>query len=167
MTPDGSVPSIPLVPAGNDLDFLRSVVALLAGWGVDTWVFGGWAEEIHGLSPPREHEDIDLLYVAADFDRVDALCHEGAVTEIVAKRFPHKRALVIDGVMVELFLVQRDGVGMHTDFWASVRLDWPSNTLSTQRGIPVASESALAAFRMDHARVHEPRQGWVAKAENT
>jgi hypothetical protein len=155
--------SILVVPPENDIDFPRSVVALLAALGVDTWVFGGWAEEIHGLSRPRSHSDIDLLYVAAKFDRIDALCNDGALTEIAAKRFPHKRALDIDGVMVELFLVQCDEAGMHTEFWGTVRHDWPNDTLGAHRGIPVASKSALAGFRLNHERVHKPRAAWLAK----
>ena len=129
-------------------------------------MFGGWAEEIHGLSLPPQHADIDLLYPAANFDRIDALRREGELSEIVAKRFPHKRALDVDGVMVELFLAQRDGTGMHTDFWGSVRHDWPSDTLCTREGIPVVSKTALAGYRTDHERVHKPRPGWLAKADD-
>ena len=32
--------------------------------GIDTWVFGGWGEELRGLIRPREHVDLDLLYPA-------------------------------------------------------------------------------------------------------
>jgi hypothetical protein len=153
--------------ADNDLSHLRSVVALLRSVGLDTWVFGGWAEELRGISRSRAHADIDLLYLAAGFDRVDRLCHEGALSEIVAKRFPHKRALAVDGVMVELFLVQRDGAGLHTDFWATVRHEWPRDSLSTHRGLPVARTGALLGYRIAHERVHEPRPAWLRAIENT
>ncbi len=42
---------------------------------------------------------------------MDEFLARGDVQEIVAKRFPHKRAFEVDGVMVELFLVQADEAG--------------------------------------------------------
>lgn len=135
------------VAAASGPELLGRVVSLLFGHGVDTWVFGGWAEEIRALSQPREHRDIDLLYPAHDFGRVDALFRQGALREIAGKRFPHKRAFELDGVMVELLLVRRDGARLYTDFWAAVRHVWPDDTLSTARGLRVASEAALRGFR--------------------
>ena len=41
----------------------RAATCLLVR-GVDTWVFGGWGEELRGLIAPREHADLDLLYPA-------------------------------------------------------------------------------------------------------
>lgn len=45
----------------NDMRLLRSVVATLGQSGVRALVFGGWAEELHGMTPARAHQDIDLL----------------------------------------------------------------------------------------------------------
>jgi hypothetical protein len=36
----------------NDLSFVERAVSLLASKGVDTWVFGGWGEELRGLIKP-------------------------------------------------------------------------------------------------------------------
>ena len=55
----------------NDLAFVERVQAMLRAYGVETWVFGGWGEELRGLAAPREHVDVDLLY-PADSYRVDA-----------------------------------------------------------------------------------------------
>jgi hypothetical protein len=91
------------------------VTSLLDDALVDVWLFGGWAEELQGLVPARAHRDVDLLHPAEDFTRVDALLRaEPALVEIVAKRFAHKRAFLLDGVMVELFLVRSDpGLLLH------------------------------------------------------
>jgi hypothetical protein len=101
----------------NDLTYVRGVLGLLAAHDLRVWLFGGWAEELHGVTAPRPHKDIDLLYPANDFRQVDGFLSGGTVDEIVAKRFPHKRAFELDGVMTELFLVQQDAAGRYTSFW--------------------------------------------------
>lgn len=100
-----------------------------------------------GLVAPRPHRDIDLLYPAPDFAAVDELLASGAVDEIVAKRFPHKRAFELDGVMTELFLVRNDPAGHYTDFWGDQRYDWPNDVFGHVDGVPVTSAAALTGFR--------------------
>jgi aminoglycoside-2''-adenylyltransferase len=131
----------------NDLAYVRKVLGLLSAHDLRVWLFGGWGEELHGLVAPRPHKDIDLLYPAADFTAVDAFLARGLVDEIAAKRFPHKRAFELDGVMTELFLVQRDATGLYTYFWDQHRYDWPLDVLSHAQGLPVASVAALGGFR--------------------
>lgn len=94
-------------------------MARLQAAGVRVWLFGGWAEELLGLRRPSEHRDIDLLYPAADFALADAfMAADGRVTEITAKRFPHKRAFLSDDIMVELILAQpASSGGYFTCFW--------------------------------------------------
>jgi hypothetical protein len=61
---------------------------------IATWLFGGWAEELWHLSPPRLHRDIDLLYPARNFQQLDGwlLMASDELIPIVAKRFSHNRA---------------------------------------------------------------------------
>lgn len=96
----------------------------LARAGIDCLLFGGWAEEALGLCQPRAHADIDLLLPAESFDLLDRLLASGAVTEIAAKRFAHKRAFLVDGTMIEITLVQREGDTAVTWFWGDVRFEW-------------------------------------------
>jgi hypothetical protein len=98
----------------NDLSFVRSTMTLLERHGIQTWLFGGWAEELRGMARPRRHRDIDLLHRSSDFEIVDHFLGSGLVDEIPAKRLPHKRAFVVDGVMVEILLV---GPDLTTTFW--------------------------------------------------
>jgi hypothetical protein len=133
----------------NDLALVERVIGLLASRGVPAWVFGGWAEELLGLAPARSHGDVDLLVAADDWTAVDALLTE--LDEIEAKRFAHKRAFVIDGVMVELFLVRRDEDSLFTTFWGE-RRDWPVDTLDDDSALPVASAAAVAGYRTAHPR---------------
>lgn len=126
----------------NDLGFVERAVSLLTSKGVDTWVFGGWGEELRGLILPREHVDLDLLYAAEDWDEVDVLYLDW----FASKRYPWKRAFALEGVMVELFLVQRDERGWFTQLKRR-RHDWPENLLGTNGRLPVASTAALASYR--------------------
>jgi hypothetical protein len=126
----------------NDLALVERAVHLLASRGLDTWVSGGWGEELRGLILPRAHADVDLLYPASDWSEADALYLDW----IEAKRHPWKRAFSLEGVMVELFLVQRDERGWFTQL-ARRRHDWPENLLGTNGRLPVASTVALASYR--------------------
>jgi hypothetical protein len=113
-----------------------------------TWVFGGWAAELLGLSLPRLHHDVDLLYPADSFEAVDVFLAGGDVEEIPAKRFPHKRAFEYDGIMVELFLVRCTEDGRFTDFWGVNRHRWPADVLDVHAGgLRVASALSLIDYR--------------------
>ena len=131
----------------NDLRFVADLVVTLRREGIDTWIFGGWAEELHGLSRPREHRDVDLLYRGDDWRRVDAFL--AGVDEVVGKRFPHKRAFMADGVLVELFLVQRDRDGWFTLFPAR-EFRWPDDLFRETGALPVADLASVVAYRRDH-----------------
>jgi hypothetical protein len=122
----------------NDLTFVLRVVDLLASHGLRTWVFGGWGEELRGLRAPCTHADVALLYPAPDFARLDTLDLEW----VAARRLAHRRAFVLDGVLVELLLVARDGEGWHTGAHR-----WPSNVFVSAGRLPVASAEALGAYR--------------------
>jgi hypothetical protein len=126
----------------NDLAFVERAQTLLRSKGVETWVFGGWGEELRGLIKPRDHVDVDLLYAGESWDAVDELYldwNDG-------KRFPWKRAFVLEETAVELFLVQHDEQGWYTTL-ARRTHRWPDNVLASNGHLRVASTAALASFR--------------------
>ncbi|MFL5962346.1 MAG: nucleotidyltransferase domain-containing protein [Gaiellaceae bacterium] len=126
----------------NDLAFVERAISLLASKGVDAWVFGGWGEELRGLITPREHVDLDLLHPAEDWSIVDNLYLDW----IDEKRFDWKRAFRLEGVLVELFLVQHDERGWYTQLERR-RHNWPTKVFAGTGRIPVASTAALAGYR--------------------
>jgi aminoglycoside-2''-adenylyltransferase len=126
----------------SDHVFVARVVKMLASKGVDTWIFGGWAEELRGLINPRPHVDIDLLYPQEDWTIVDGL----SLDWIDGKRLPWKRAFRLEGITVELFLVQYDAAGWYTQLERR-RHNWPANVFSDTRIVPVVSTAALASYR--------------------
>jgi hypothetical protein len=126
----------------NDLAFVERAQTLLRARGIETWVFGGWGEELRGLIRPREHADLDLLYPAETWDEVDAL----TLDFDAAKRFGWKRAFWLEGVRVELFLVRRDEQGWYTELDKRVHR-WPDNVVASNGHLRVASTAALASHR--------------------
>ncbi len=135
----------------HDLSFVLRVADLLEGARLRTWLCGGWAEELRGLRAPREHSGIDLLYPGRDLDRVDRfIARAAAVDERVEKKLPGKRAFELEGVLVQLLLVQRDDHGWFTDLPGG-RHRWPPDVFSTAGRLPVASEAALTGYRAARA----------------
>jgi hypothetical protein len=136
----------------NALPLVRRVVEELRTAGFRPQVFGGWAEELHGVISPRPHSDIDLLLVDPALDRLDQfLARRG---EIVAKRFSHKPAYVVDGMMVELFLVERCADGYTTTFFGSMRWPWPDLAApATVASLPLATTEALSMYRANHGAI--------------
>ena len=55
----------------NTQQFLEDTLQELKSASINTWIFGEWAEELWGLRPPGLHGDVDLLFPADDFSRVD------------------------------------------------------------------------------------------------
>src|SRR5207248_4248726 len=106
----------------NDLAFVERAVRFLESQAIDTWIFGGWGEELRGLIHPREHVDLDLLYPGESWEWVDELELEWDAS----KRFPWKRAFFFEATRVELFLVQRDAEGWYTQL-KERRHKWPDN----------------------------------------
>ena len=139
----------------NDVALLRETVASLAASEFQLAVFGGWAEELHGLSGPRPHHDIDLIVLDADLADLDQFVRERG--ELVIKRQTHKRAFTSAGVLIELFIVDTSAGRPTTNFWDSCLYDWPDIGPVEVDGLPVATVAALSAYRRDHARFHTHR----------
>ena len=138
--------------ASNDLPFVLRVVDLLAEEGFSTWLFGGWAEELRGLVPPRAHRDLDLLYPAPDFNRLDAFFLSSRVDEVGDDR-AYARAFELDGITVELLLVSRDADGWFTDFRQG-RHRWSADVFTRAANPSVASADALTGYRAAYASLH-------------
>jgi Aminoglycoside-2''-adenylyltransferase len=132
----------------NDLGFVMRVVDLLEDARLRVWLFGGWAEELRGLRAPCEHTDVDFLYPGRDFSRVDRFV--GATDDTR----PHKRTFEVEGIQVELLLVQKDERGWFTEL-PSGRHSWPADVFANAGRLPVASVAALESYR--HSRRADTR----------
>lgn len=143
------------------VELVADVVQALADAQIETWLFGGWAEELSGLCPPRLHRDIDLLYPAQDFDRLEEFLRTHPNRqEVRAKRFPHKRAWEWQGVLIEVFLLRPGAGELVTDFFGELQFVWPQDTLLSSvklpnGTLPCASVAALRLYRARHGEVEQ------------
>ncbi len=141
-----------MTSSNNTLELVIEVKKMLKAANIETWIFGGWAEELLHMIPPRAHNDIDLLYLAEDFNKVDSfLLNNSECIEILPKHFHHKRAFRYKGIMIELFLVTKNSEKHSTNFWGNIEYTWPKNTFTENKRI--VSKDALRAFRRDHDTV--------------
>jgi hypothetical protein len=134
-----------------------SVLARLEQNGLSCLLFGGWAEEAFGLVAPRIHRDIDLLLPAKSFSTVDEMLLDQSAefTEILIKRFAHKRAFFFEGAMVEIILVQETGKSAVSHFWGDNTFAWKlpldENCSLNGKSLRAASRDNLRHFRENHA----------------
>jgi hypothetical protein len=133
-----------------DLAGIRCLIQKLADQGIRVWLFGGWAEEVRGLTAPRAHKDVDLLYPGTDFSALDAFMRgTSGLPEVAVKRTPCSRAFEIEGNFVEFYLVQADEDGFFTDFWGYLHR-WPRGHAGRRDGVPGRQrrESGRLAIRL-------------------
>lgn len=153
----------------NNKEFLLKVHKKLYDSGINTFIFGGWAEELLGIIKPRDHKDIDLLYLADDFELVDQFIKKNNLLEVLQKRFTHKRAFEVDGILVEIFLVNKSGQEYTTDFFGNYKFVWPTDTFSKNlnEDVLMVSPDALAEYRKEHKNIMKKavplsiRKTWV------
>ena len=140
----------------------------LAQAQIATWLSGGWAEELWGLSPPRSHQDVDLHYPAATFAQLDWwLTRTADLVAISAKRFAHKRAFLCEDILIEVVLLKPDEKGGYlTNFFSGrSQLAWPPDSLKilvvSGHRIPIASEEALGLYRQHYHLVAEAYRAYL------
>jgi len=137
------------------------IVGRLGERGAPCALFGGWAEEALGITPPRPHADLDLLLPAASFESLDRLLAAAPdLAEIALKRFAHKRAFLIDGLMVEVVLVREENGTAFTWFWGDVRFEWlaPLTEACRLGGHPLSATSRENLRR--YRALHRATQPW-------
>ncbi|OLP57381.1 hypothetical protein BJF92_16435 [Rhizobium rhizosphaerae] len=157
-------------PATNTAGLVHAVLACLEAADLPCLLFGGWAEEALGLRPPGPHGDIDLVYVGPGFAGLDAflaggqrLCpHDTPLRSLPAKRFPHKRAFLVEDVLCEILLVDlHDGLPA-TCFWGDTLFFWERPLAEATPAVlgglpvPVMSRANLLAYRA----LHRETQPW-------
>ena len=151
----------------NNLKSLRYIFGRLQKSGIDCIVFGGWAKELSGTIIPQPHSDIDLLYIGSNFEKVDAFIKNNPdMNEILEKHFPHKRAFLCNGVMVELLLVIQRDAKFTTNFWNEYKLEWPTITtthLETphQQDLLICNPSVVDYYHQHEQEIAEVRARYM------
>jgi len=146
-------------PINNTKPKLLEIVTKLQNEGLEIVVFGGWSAELQGIENARLHSDIDLLILDGDFNHlVKFITHNE--WEVI-KSYSHKKAFIVDSIMVEVFLVKIDDNELATEFIGeegSVVFHWPSKLFikRTTEGtsIKLATKNAMSKYRKNHAKIH-------------
>ncbi|MDO8512828.1 MAG: hypothetical protein Q7S57_06165 [bacterium] len=151
----------------NNFDFLRYIVTRLQQAGIACVIFGGWAEELTGAIAPRQHSDIDILYISDSFKKVDVFIKKQIdITEIPAKHFPHKRAFLCHEIMIEILLVFERDNRLFTNFWNEYELEWPGIPTTPidylkKPNLYACKPEVVAFYRQHWARIAEVRAKYV------
>lgn len=146
--------------SSHTFHFVRSVMKRFAVAGFVMWLSGGWAEELRVLCPPQRHGDIDLLYPAADFCTLDErLASAEDLPLVYPKWFSHKRAVLCEQILVEIFLLEPQSRSHVTRFFdRRYEFTWPDDTLNysspVEDTVPVVSYQALHQYRESHHYVN-------------
>jgi hypothetical protein len=143
---------------------LRALIHDLTEAAFNPLLIGGWAEELHGLVPPRPHEDVDVVLLEPNIARLDAFVAER--NERVDGHLSHKRVMFPGGVKVELFIAERCRGEYYTVFWDRMTWQWPETLEPVDlHGLPVAPVVALQAFRRSYPHFIAVRDAAVSENE--
>ncbi len=153
----------------NTLVLLENVLLLLKENKLKCYLFWWWAEELLWMTEPRPHNDIDLIYFGENFYILDEFLLElpNWIEELASKRFEHKRAFLIDDIVVELFLVSRYNENLETNFWWKYIYTWPKNIFDSdsisiwKNQFHSVSKEALIQYRKDHDIINLVRSKYM------
>jgi hypothetical protein len=109
----------------KQLAALGRIDELLAGQGIEYWLFGGWAVDFHAGAVTRAHDDLDLAVWRKDLDQIGAL--------LTADGWKHVPAATEDGyttydngaVLLEVAFLARGEDGRVFTPLRDGRADWP------------------------------------------
>jgi len=142
-----------LVSTRNHLAVLTWIDALFERYGIQYWLFGGWAVDFHAGAVTRSHDDIDVAVWALDVSRAFTLLEERGWTRVAE----HDGYTVYehDGVRLELVPLARDEYGIVYTPLREGRAFWPESTFGKdvgeldERRIRVISLAALRAEKSE------------------
>ena len=151
----------------NTIEFVVYILNRLKQQGIRVWLAGGWAEELLGIKKPRPHHDIDLLYIAPSFNKLETAISQEQWYELVQKRVPHKRAVLVKDIMVEFILVEYSANQHLTSYFNQYCYVWPDDSFNTQisvhnQMINVASPQALHAYRENYGKFRQAAREYMA-----
>jgi hypothetical protein len=104
------------MPAGDEhaarqLAALAGVHALFVRDGIDYWVFGGWAVDLHAGAVTRAHDDVDVTVWLADVPRIGAALAAEGWAHAPAEDEDGGTGYERGGVRLELTYLARDDGG--------------------------------------------------------
>jgi lincosamide nucleotidyltransferase A/C/D/E len=146
------------VTDAEQLETLRQIHERLEAQGIEYWVFGGWAVDLHVGSITRAHDDLDLAVWLQDHDRIAALLGADGWVHSPQPGEDGYTGYERDGVRLELaFLARNDDGHVYTPL-RSGRAAWPDGAFADDvrelHGVR-ARVIALAALAADKSEAHD------------
>jgi Aminoglycoside-2''-adenylyltransferase len=114
------------VTAQAQLAAIASLDDLLAGEGIEYWLFGGWAVDFHAGWITRRHEDVDIAVWAKDLGRIAPLLEGSGWRHTSDAGEDGYTVFERDGVRLEVaFLDRGDDGDIFTPLRGGGRGEWP------------------------------------------
>lgn len=121
--------------AGRQLAALSAVDALLAGAGIEYWLFGGWAVDFYAGSITRAHDDVDVAVWLDDLARISDLLEGDGWHHAPEPEEDGGTGFERDGVGLELtYLVRRADGRVATPLRGGRSASWPDGAFGDEVG---------------------------------
>jgi len=140
----------------EQLAALASIHELLAGRGIDHWLFGGWAVDFHAGSITRAHDDLDLGVWIEDHGQIAEALEKDGWSHAPEEGEDGYTGYERDGVRLELAFLVRDADGrVYTPLREGRGAPWPDGAFGDDvaelQGVraPVIGLGALKADKSE------------------
>jgi hypothetical protein len=109
----------------SQLQALGRLHDLFEQQGIDYWVFGGWAVDLHAGRLTRPHADIDVAVFLSDLGRIDELLSQAGWHHTPQTGEDGYTQYVHEAARLDLAYLVRDDDGIAYTPIESGRGDWP------------------------------------------
>jgi hypothetical protein len=110
----------------SQLQALGRLHALFHRQGIEYWVFGGWAVDLHAGRLTRPHADLDVAVWETDLTRIDTLLRESGWRHIPEPEDDGYTQYIHESARLDLAFLARDEEGLvYTPIKDGSRGDWP------------------------------------------
>jgi predicted DNA-binding protein (MmcQ/YjbR family) len=148
------------------LEAIAWLHAALTERGLDHWLFGGWAVDLHLGRVTREHDDVDLAVWRSDLDEIEGLLLGAGWVRREGADADGYTAYTRGAVRLELAFLARDGSGVvHTPLQEG-RGEWPTGSFGTDEGEVEGVRARVVGRASLEADKSLPRDDAVAAAKD-
>jgi Aminoglycoside-2''-adenylyltransferase len=150
----------------GQLDALARVDELLAGHGIEYWLFGGWAVDFHAGSVTRPHDDLDIAVWLEDHDRIAALLTVDGWTHAPEEGQDGYTVYERGVVRLEVAFLARDGKGQVYTPLRQGRGAWPDGSFEGDSAELCGMRARIISLRSLKADKSETRDDPIVAAKD-
>ena len=116
--------------ADSQLAAIGRLDALFESNGIDYWLFGGWAVDLHAGRVTRDHEDIDVAVWQTDLQSVRGLLVADGWTDTTPVESDGYESYSNDGIRLDVAFLARDRHGIVYTPLRGGRGEWPLDSFA-------------------------------------